>query len=318
MRPSKLPMAARCPYSAKLSEQFPEQSEAAGEGTAIHDEIAWAIQHGRETKDPRAKGAVEWHRRAHGGLSDVTVLVEAKVTLRNATAKELTTGTVDLAYVEGAAEHVTVVDWKTGRPENVDPAKYNLQLQAYALGLAQITWCKSFQTVIVFISPTGECSADWGPLVKEDAFPNVLRRIQAVIDAPAVPTPGDHCMTCYSRMACYSWRDRASLAIQAMGSDKVLTERKPDGTGEMAITDDDASRLYLNMQCAKELVDAADRVIKAHVMNGGKCVVNGKHWAQSECAGRTGWDAAAMEEDGIADKYRKPGKPFMRWAWLRV
>lgn len=126
--PSKLHRLQACPGSHKLSAGIPEQeSEFAAEGTMLHARVVSGDLTGLDNEQAEA---VESCRKELAGFS---VLHERHLTVCD-DLEILTEGTADAIAIDGARAYLW--DWKFGRGE-VEEAAGNIQLAAYALGVAQ-------------------------------------------------------------------------------------------------------------------------------------------------------------------------------------
>lgn len=300
IRPSALQIAQFCGLAPRLAEQFPEATPAADRGTEIHAEIARALLGGDQPKSAEAKAAVAWVR------SMEIKRVEAPLQLSDPeTGDVITEGTVDLWTTEPTV--TTVLDWKTGRRENVAPVDDNLQLLAYGLAAGLAEDAPGFRCIIAFLDgdtlTTDESrfypQSEWWPL---------LERVKAAASKPAVATPGAHCAGCYQRPHCDSWRSRARMALQLVGR----------GPAEVTINDDTATELILRVQAVREAADLAEEMVRAHVRNGGRVEDGDRVYAPSMVNGRrSGPTVKELEAQGLKHLIRE-GKPSERWGWKRA
>ena len=144
-------------------------------------------------------------------------------------------GTADAIAVDGETIHIG--DFKTGRPEYVEPATHNKQLRTLGLAAARIYNATRIRPFLVFASDDAEPYADEGKLdiLDLDFFEDDLRaRIASIPNSK--PTPGNACRFCRSRHVCPAVtaatrdvaNDTASSALAIVAKGGALT---PDVIG---------------------------------------------------------------------------------------
>ncbi len=188
---------------------------------------------------------------------------------------------------------VVVVDWKTGRRENVPPVDENLQLLAYGLAAGLASDAKGFRCIIAFLDGD-RVDADESRIYHQADWWPLLERVKAAASRPAVATPGAHCGGCYQRAHCSSWTARASTAL-------ALIERR-----ELELTPETAAQLLLRVQAVREAADFAEEMARSFVRNGGRIEADGKAYAPQMVNGRrTGPTLAELE-----------ARMSLLWCWL--
>lgn len=307
LRPSKLGLAEQCRLSADLGDDEPTTSDAAENGTAIHDEISWAIQHGREPSIPQAVQAVGYFRELVRRIEAQVYAERQLVMLAVDGMSSLLQGTADLVVHQKTIEEnfILVLDWKTGQRSHVAPARDNLQLHAYGVAAMEEFGASKYKVSPVFLGENAVWD-DWSEWMGEAQAASWRRRIEAIAAKPSVANPGDHCSSCYARHKCHAWRDTVSTALAALGPD------------DLTLTDDRASELAAKVDLAEDWIKAAKAAIKGYAESGGNVILDGKRYVKTMQPGRESWDVDALKRDGLYERYRKPGLPFERWDWRRI
>lgn len=303
IRPSGLGLAdAGCGLASRLAEQFPETSDAADKGRAIHEDIAAWITNGREpqtAEGQRLKGA--WN------VLDIKPEAEVVVEVRDPEDGALITkGTADIVWVQGDTLHV--VDVKTGRRDKVEPATENPQINAYACGLALARGFDAYRAGLVFLGDGG-VSWDWSDEVRDGALWAWLERIKRAASIPAVAKLGPHCGNCYQRRHCPSWL----LPVDPVARELALV---PLTRGDLATPEDIAEV----DRVAKVLEDVAERAkawVRLQVETRGPIRVGKRELALVESAGRRSVSVADVEAAGRGDLVR-PGKPYTTLKWRKA
>lgn len=300
IRPSLLQIAERCGLAPKLAADYPEASPAADRGTEIHAEIADALREKRRPKSSEARAAYDWV------MHDVPakMIIEEPIELRDPETDEvITAGTPDLILIH-ADGGLTVVDWKTGRPDNVAGPDDNLQLMAYGAAASLKYDVVPANACLVFLDGVVATSVTGQPY---PSLWDVIERVRHAANRQPVATPGSHCAGCYQRQVCPSWRERAATAL-------ALLPRTPT---DLTLTDEQAAELVLRVQAVKEAAELAEELAKSHVRNGGRIVANGKEWLPANVNGRKTADVKALEAAGLHE-YIREGRPYERWGWKRA
>jgi len=303
IRPSMLTRAEKCGYAPVLAEQYPEQGDAAERGTAIHAEIAnyliHGLIHGDQRVSPESIAATEWLDLETTGQ----IAVEKHVSLVDIISMEtITEGTPDVIVTN--SNEVVVVDWKTGRSENVADVDDNLQLIAY--GLATCNGAP-FRCVLVFLDGDKD-DARWSRTFEPAEHAALLARVKAAATREPIPHPGEHCGSCYQRRYCHAWqaRETQALAVVAPGAVEVTTENASKLAEMIGMVDGDNGWLA-----------TAKTALYAFIRSGGEVVKNGKRASFAMVAGKESADLSALKADGLT-KYVKQGKPFERLTWKKV
>ena len=313
MRPSSFPKAWRCTKSVVLAEENPTTSEAARYGSNGHQEISWGITSGREASSAGAKAAIAFardliSRTSEQGHREVDVHVERPVTAygQDCLTPLALEGTPDLVIVDKTAKTAIVVDWKFGDKHAADVEAAWWQLHVYGIASLDAYGCESYQPVLVYLG-SGDAEPIYGPVNSGNSLGTIWMNLERLADEYQRPAAkrGIHCTTCYVKNHCKEWQAAASNALTLIGKGVELnTETAP--------------RLMMAVKEGRSLCDTAEQLLKGYVKGGGEIVIDGKRYTEIECKGAEAWDREAMERDGIAAKYRKPGKPYKRWDWTKV
>lgn len=299
IRPSLLQIAERCGLAPKLAADFPEASPAADRGSAIHAEIARALLGGTPPESREGLAACGWASKLD--IAGVEVPVRL---LDPETADVITEGTADIVAQE--PEVLTVVDWKTGRPENVAPADDNLQLLAYGLAAGLQADAPGFRVIAAFLDGD-KVTTDESRFYPAGTWWPLLERVKAAATRPPVATPGAHCGLCYQRAVCPSYRERAQTALALL----------PKNGAELALNDHTAAELMVRVKAVRDACDLAEEMAKAHVKSGGTVQADGMTWGPRMVAGRrSGPSVKELESTGLGHLV-KQGAPSERWEWRR-
>lgn len=214
----------------------------------------------------------------------------------------ITSGTPDLVAGPDGEGCSVVVDYKTGRPENVSPPDDNLQLIAYGLAT-----CKGypFKVCLVFLDGT-EASPVWSRTFQPAEHWTLLDRVKRAASRESTPQVGQHCGDCYQRLYCHAYQARLRTALAAIPA-----------KGDEVLDDARASDLSVKIKLAEDWVEAAKQIRADYVRAGGQVVVNGKRMELQQRAGRETADADAIRKAGLT-QYLKTGKPFETPVWKKV
>jgi len=224
---SGLEAAERCPSSAVLP-RVPESTEAAEDGTRLHEVLATRVEHLRAGSECRELEGVtpeemEWadvvlerHPWLTSHVSEVAYAYDYHTGRGRLLGRDLgraydvgpteIPGTADYVRVDDEAGVVEVVDLKTGRADVTHPSE-NLQLALLALAAA--SW-HGVTTVRVGILAAPVGSTPWvtwhelGPLDLLHAAARIRRLVEAVEAAKTTPkyNVGGWCGHCPARRAC--------------------------------------------------------------------------------------------------------------------
>jgi hypothetical protein len=241
---------------------------------------------------------VKWF---HDNMSGQAIAVERFVSLIDPdTMDTITEGTPDLVANDENVD--TIVDWKSGRSENVAEPNDNLQLIAYGLAV-----CNGgpFRCALVFLDGD-KADARWSRVFEADEHAWLLSRVKAAASAEASAHPGEHCGSCWQRRYCHAWQAREGQALALIDGDRSLT-----------VTDENAGAIMARAKAVKEAAETAEAIVKAHVRNGGKCIVDGKELSISTCKGRESADVAAIKAAGLV-QYLKQGADYERASWKKT
>lgn len=221
---SKTSLALACQWwlrpEVELAPDVP--GPAAERGTQIH---AWADAYvkGRIFQVPGSDTAW-WHlRKWLDGFVKLYPRVDAErafaYSTRTGEARELDTFEQHRAYgqmepdeIPGSADLIahgqtlTVVDIKTGKRKNTEPASENKQMRTLGLMAARAHGVESVHVGLVFVNETG-VEEDWTELDDLDLDVHGAR-LKAALDgaATALPVLGKHCKYCRAKHGCPAWR----------------------------------------------------------------------------------------------------------------
>jgi hypothetical protein len=275
---SKLSLAKKCPGSFALP-HVGRISEAADKGTAKHDAL---------DEDPKAAGAIlavlglapaaSPYLRKMAYALDVdsgevrTLTGDGREAYRSCGPREIG-GRADLIL---PAETLTVIDWKSGRPEFVEPAATNQQLDHYAYCAAKVGGYDGATKALVYLREEE---------IALDTMRSIVDRIEVARaevhrGRPPPATEGDHCRWCpaFSRCPAKTSLVRAAFAdpaaivseVEGLAPDwgKAWGRYKlyKDALREVERTLYGAARQpggfqLPNGRCVREVVKRGDRVI---------------------------------------------------------
>jgi len=219
---SGLEAVERCPSSAVLP-RVPESSEAAEDGTRLHEVLATRVAYLRAPVLTLSPEETDWsdvvlerHPWLTSHVSEVAYAYDVATGRGRLLGRNLgraydvgpteIAGTADYVRVDESAGLVEVVDLKTGRADVTHPSE-NLQLAV--LALAASSW-HSVTTVRVGILAAPVGSTPWvtwhelGPLDLLHAAARIRRLVEAVEAAKTTPkySVGGWCGYCPARRAC--------------------------------------------------------------------------------------------------------------------
>lgn len=214
-----------------------ETHEARDIGTEVHELIAHWVTNGETPApdcDPRAErmasAAMAWIRDhvdddcpgAEIGFvlsSPVDPLASIVKGRDYGDGPRFMAGAVDLLWSESGHRHV--LDWKTGRRENVQPIGRNDQMRTLAMLLDKAVGAGEVTTHLVFLGGDDveheSATLDEFDIAEHEAW---LREVDAAIPT-SLPQPGKHCEYCPARANCPATRE-AVLAI----ADEALPDRR--------------------------------------------------------------------------------------------
>jgi CRISPR/Cas system-associated exonuclease Cas4 (RecB family) len=300
IRPSQLQMADRCGLAPRLAALHPQSSLPAERGAALHAEIADWLNEGKRPTSREVFALIE-----HLGstLRAGRYRGEVPVELRDPETDELVTrGTADA--IASGKDLTVVLDFKSGAEERVEPVESNLQLHAYALGVALVQGSREYRTGLVFLR-------EQAPLVRVSRaylpheWWSVLDRIKAAVKRPPVPTVGTHCNDCYQRRRCPAW------ILPAHAGPSVLEPfTRPAG-----LTPQNAARALQIVTAMKDVVTIAEAHLRDYAREVGGIVEGDRVWAPQVRTRKTA-DVAALEQDGLG-AYVRQSEPYEVYRWRR-
>ncbi len=297
---SGLEAVERCPSSAVLP-RVPESTEAAEDGTRLHEVLASRVEHLRAGSECREIEGVtpeetDWsdvvlerHPWLTSHVSEVAYAYDVATGRGRLLGRNLgrayAVGPTEIAgtadYVrDGGPGVVEVVDLKTGRGDVTPPAE-NIQLALLALAAA--SW-HGVTTVRVGILAAPMGSTPWvtwhelGPLDLLHAAARIRRVVEAVEAAKTTPryNVGGWCGHCPARRACptqTAMLRRLALDPQAVAEDIA--------TG--IVTPDVARIAYQRYRAVKAAMHQVEAQLHAWAKeNGGIPLGNGKMWGPRE------------------------------------
>lgn len=295
IRPSRLPLAQHCGYSVTLAEQYPTTSAAAERGTQFHVEMDTYIK----TRVGSARVAAIFATMPPHASAEAEVVAALD---DPETGETISMGTLDLVLTHHDGS-LTIVDWKTGQPDKVDPPDTNLQLAVYGLATALARGAPKYRTGLMFTEHPPLQLSRW--FLDGDDYWNELARIKAAATQPRnEPKSGDHCNRCYSRRHCHAW------ALVASTGEGELARLTPAD-----LTDDDkVMQVLLGITALEERC----KVMMAHIKDRARVspiISNGKEYGPSMANGRRSvsidsLEAAGMLEEAEARGAIKEGRPY--------
>ena len=117
------------------------------------------------------------------------------------------------------------------------------------------------------------------------------------------------------------WEDEPITSY--VGALEVWAEQAHDittsaGSGTaLSLTDDQAALMAARLRDVRLACDHAEALIRSHVESGGQCIVEGKTYCPTECAGRQTASVKDLLAHGL-EKYVRMGKPSVRWMWKKA
>lgn len=308
IRPSALGRAALCGLVPILAELYPESSAHSESGEEIHRQIRAALSGGSlEQLSPQAAAAVALITSVIADIPDVEVHIEYPLALRDPENGELLSeGTGDIVLV--FPDEVIALDWKTGRQADLAHPNDNIQIKTYATAAA-LEFDKPRARGVLVRFPEG---ADPVVLTSEpyDLWA-VLDEVRAISRIGPEARPGQHCMSCFQRHVCPSWRERA-----ATGMELLSRARQAENTPEN-LSSEAAVELLQAIKAVREAADAAESLVRAAVMSGLRVEANGQVYERGMVQGRrSGPSVQDLETLGLTHLIR-PGRPYEQWRWRR-
>lgn len=246
------------------------RSEAAAEGTKLHDIIADCLRCDRRPEpadypafDSEAVEALAFcYDYAQSILlrSDIEndlTLIEVRLDLTGLGIER--GGTIDFALVR-PGEWFYLIDWKFGGLPVTSP-RYNRQMQAYAHGLCEQYGCQHGTAAI--------CQPRAGTPVKVDDFTaaelqehagNIRVIVSRAKDPQAPLIPGDHCTLCNARDTCPARRALAEATIANRPAPTLATLRSMEPAKRLDF--------YERLKLAKSWVEGALGEVEGAILEG--------------------------------------------------
>jgi hypothetical protein len=192
-------------------------------------------------------------------------------------------GTADFVYTEQTPDGFVLVigDWKTGNPDNVEPAKDNAQLRFLAGCASRLVDVDLVRVELRFISPEGEVTIDaWSysplELLEAQMLLGVLWEMRTI----AEPDPGPHCTAkyCPLRMSCPATTQAVQEAVPEAAP-------RPEGYGIVLAGPDaikgteHAEYVLHRWQALKAFGEHIEKILKAYADKHGPIPAGeGKIW----------------------------------------
>lgn len=302
IRPSALQIAQFCGAAPRIAKQFPQGSRYTEHGTEIHRQIAYAIKHGTVPLDPGAKSAVEWSKKFK------LIGSEIDVELRDPETDEIiTAGTCDFAAHGAVPDSLFVLDFKTGRPENVPHPSDALQLHAYAGALCLSNGFTKYSVAIGHVVDGRFWVGDEHFVHTDEEFWSYFDRIKSAASRGPEPIVGPHCDRCYVQSHC------SAFMLPAMDGPKALDVFcKPGG-----LTLENAGDAILVVEAMETAVDIAKERLK-NLARETPIIVGGREWGPTTVAGRrSGPSVTDCEKAGLGHMVRD-GRPYEKFGWRKA
>lgn len=217
--PSALELFEAC---AKYEKQEFKDNTAAEEGTMMHNVLETGDRRLLETSEQEAQieKCLKIKRELLEEIGEGHVEhKEIRLQIYDTEGDKITRGTADLALISKDGKRATLLDWKMGISP-VSPAEYNLQLQAYVVGLFQLhPELRVIQGVLV----APRQGFDSRAMYDREDVPKMVDRILSVIrrrENPfAQPTCDENaCNFCALKGQCPALLGTALTVFQGMGT----------------------------------------------------------------------------------------------------
>ena len=184
---------------------------------------------------------------------------------------------LDVVAVDGT--RAVVVDWKTGRRENVEPAEMNKQLAFGALCVADYHGVTEVEVQIRFAD-----GGVWRHVYDAFDLLDIRADVNALIaTTDPQPQPGLHCTSkwCPIRATCPKTQEIVAEIMEPPTDDYPLAVDV--AAGESIVSPVHAASLWNRAAAARALLDKIDSAIKAYVdENGAIPLGDGKEYRQVE------------------------------------
>lgn len=219
--PSCLFRREACPGSLRMEQGQPEQTnEYAEEGTDYHAIVADAIRNSGDIiaddeQMEAARFALTLAEEVSERYPGAERLIEATIQTPGAF------GTLDFGLVI-PFDRGLVTDWKFGHGK-VDPAETNIQLHAYAVGLADSYDLGSVEVIVA--QPVLRWSSSY--VLDSAALQRARTRIATIAarcgDEAAPLVAGDHCTYCKAKHVCPKLKEQATALATTPATPDQLT-----------------------------------------------------------------------------------------------
>lgn len=258
--PSKLARIIACPASLKFVEGLnlpPGSSEAANEGTRLHDMMYRHMLTGAELTDPLAIWAKEAIEPLIDGVEQL--YLETKVYVNELRG---ISGTADLFFVQD--RRLTIVDYKFG--QYAVSAEENAQLMAYAYGAIKKVILDGYkmpkEVRMIIVQPKLErlsISTKSANTVAAWLADIALPACDMALDGTGEFSPGEEqCRWCEGRTFC-----KACAQFASKTASEVFKAYKEDRFGQLS--DDEAIDLYKRFSIVKALFGGLESRVR-HVL----------------------------------------------------
>lgn len=302
IRASALQIAEHCQLAEVLGREYPHHEEETLEGLAVDKEACRDLAGGPPAEHPDAK-ACAWWVRENMCLLGVQVPLE----LRDGEVL-LSPGRADVVGFHGRSRVLTIVDFKSKGQwyaSNLRPPDDNLQLHAYGMAAASREPRFEYQLCMLLFGD-GAVQELWSRTYNAADTPPILDRIRKICAQKAAlgdirpqGHSGPHCLSCYQRRNCSHWLlpvTHAETALAPLAS--------PGG-----LTQENAGRVFLAWQQAKELCDRVEVLLKDFAgKNGAFPVGEEKEWGPELQRGRRSASVSDLEGAGLQG-YIRQGEP---------
>lgn len=203
-------------------------------------------------------------------------------------------GTADVVFLRDGL--LTVDDYKSGRPENVEVAETNTQMALLGLAAARAYGVDRVRVRLLFVSEDGvEVDEAIFDELDLSEMASRLSGLVAKLKGPSVPVPGAHCKWCPIQVACPATQAamatvaRASLPMFPMSVDIESKEH--------------AAYLRHRLKAVREASDAVENALKAYIADKGPIPAGeGKLYGIKEVKRET-LDLAAPKAYGVLVKH---------------
>jgi len=305
IRPSSLSIAKFCALAPVLSERYPTRNAGTDRGNAVDAQVTASLVSGAEPADADARACVEWFREQFPAPR-YRIACQKRVTLRDPdTGAIITEGTADVLVHDTQDPVDYVVDLK--KREQYDAGRLadpdeNLQLHAYAL--ASTAEGRSYQTYLLLFG-SGRAEPIPSKIYTAETWAPILTRIQEINERTGEPRgeSGEHCGQCYPRIHCPQWALRAYRGLER---------------NDVAFNDNNGADLLLEAKAMEERAARIRELAKHKVDTDGKGIrVGSQEYRRIMMSGQMTVDTAALERDGLYERYARVGRGFASYKLCR-